>query len=103
MKLIQLIAVLAAVPAIAGNTMAQRLAEAKAACPDCYRVIVTNGVCVGMNRVQYMAYEAFMATNRVIHIRTPLSKGKSLVRRHASKRTGLRGYQPLVYPKKGKK
>ena len=45
-------------PAFAAPTVAARLAAAKAACPNCYRVINTNGVFVGMNRADYEAYEA---------------------------------------------
>lgn len=33
-----------------------KFAAAKAACPDCYRVVVTNGVYVGMTKPQYDAY-----------------------------------------------
>lgn len=36
-----------------------KLAAAKAACgPDCYRVVFTNGVAVGMTREEYEAYRA---------------------------------------------
>ena len=44
-----------------------KLAAAKAACgPDCYRVIHTNGVYVGMTRAQYEAHQAASASNKVI-------------------------------------
>ena len=44
-----------------------KLAAAKAACgPDCYRVVHTNGVYVGMTRAQYDAYQAASASNKVI-------------------------------------
>ena len=45
-----------------------KLAAAKAACgPDCYRVIQTNGVYVGMTKAQYEAHQAESAAkNRVI-------------------------------------
>ena len=44
-----------------------KLAAAKAACgPDCYRVIFTNGVAVGMTKVQWDAYQAASASNKVI-------------------------------------
>jgi len=47
-----------------------KLAAAKAACgPDCYRVIQTNGVYVGMTKAQYEAYEAEAASNKVIRAR----------------------------------
>ena len=44
-----------------------KLAAAKAACgPECYRVVFTNGVAVGMTRAQYDAYQAASASNKVI-------------------------------------
>ena len=44
-----------------------KLAAAKAACgPECYRVVFTNGVAVGMTRAQYEAYQAASASNKVI-------------------------------------
>ncbi len=44
-----------------------RLAAAKAACgPECYRVVFTNGVAVGMTKAQWDAYQAGSASNRVI-------------------------------------
>ena len=44
-----------------------KLAAAKAACgPDCYRVVHTNGVAVGMTKVQWDAYQAASASNKVI-------------------------------------
>lgn len=47
-----------------------KLAAAKAACgPDCYRVIFTNGVAVGMTKVQWDAYQAASASNKVIRAR----------------------------------
>ncbi len=43
-----------------------KLAAAKAACgPDCYRVVFTNGVAVGMTRDEYEAYRA-KSSNKVI-------------------------------------
>ena len=50
-----------------------KLAAAKAACgPDCYRVIQTNGVYVGMTKAQYEAHQAESAAkHRVIR-----AKGK---------------------------
>lgn len=44
-----------------------KLAAAKATCgPECYRVVFTNGVAVGMTRAQYDAYQAASASNKVI-------------------------------------
>lgn len=43
-----------------------KLAAAKAACgPDCYRVVFTNGVAVGMTMEEYEAYRA-KSSNKVI-------------------------------------
>lgn len=38
------------------ESITAKFAAAKAACPDCYRVVVTNGVYVGMTKPQYDAY-----------------------------------------------
>lgn len=47
-----------------------KFAAAKAACgPECYRVVFTNGVAVGMTRAQYDAYQAASASNKVIRAR----------------------------------
>lgn len=45
-------------PASAADTVAQRLAAAKDACPGCYRVINTNGVFVGVTKAEYDAIQA---------------------------------------------
>ena len=55
---ITLIAAATICAALAVDTIAQQLAAAKAACPNCYRVVNTNGVYVGMNRADYEAYKA---------------------------------------------
>ena len=55
---ITLIAAMTICSALSVDTIAQRLSAAKAACPNCYRVVNTNGVYVGMNRADYEAYEA---------------------------------------------
>ena len=47
-----------------------KLAEAKKVCsPDCYRVVFTNGVAVGMTKPQYDEYQSASATNKVIRAR----------------------------------
>jgi hypothetical protein len=47
-----------------------KLAAAKAACgQECYRVVFTNGVAVGMTKAQYDAYQAASASNKVIRAR----------------------------------
>lgn len=44
-----------------------KLAAAKAACgPDCYRVIHTNGVYVGMTKEQYEAHQAASAAKHLV-------------------------------------
>ncbi len=44
------------------NMVTAQLKSAKAACgPDCYRVLCTNGVYVGMTKPQYDAYQAAKA------------------------------------------
>ena len=39
------------------KSITAKFAAAKAACPGCYRVIVTNGVYVALTKPQYEAYE----------------------------------------------
>lgn len=58
-RILSIILIVAACnPAIATPTMAQVLADAKAACPNCYRVICTNGVYVGVTKTEYNAIQA---------------------------------------------
>ena len=51
-------------PASAADTVAQRLAAAKAACPNCYRVLNTNGVFVGVTKAEYDAIQAAKEAER---------------------------------------
>ena len=51
-------------PAFAAQTVAQRLADAKAACPNCYRVLNTNGVYFGVTKAEYDAIQAAKEAER---------------------------------------
>ena len=51
-----------------------KFAAAKAACPDCYRVVVTNGVYVGMTRPQYDAYISEKDKKQVAPVYKPMNE-----------------------------
>lgn len=51
-----------------------KFAAAKAACPDCYRVVVTNGVYVGMTKPQYEAYISEKDKKQVAPVYKPMSE-----------------------------
>ncbi len=57
-RVLFILSIMAFGPALAADTVAQRLAAAKAACPNCYRVICTNGVYVGVTKTEYDAIQA---------------------------------------------
>ena len=64
-----------------------KLAAAKAACgPECYRVVFTNGVAVGMTKAQY---EAHQATSAAKH-RVTRAKGKGTKARGVRPRGAIR-------------
>lgn len=64
-----------------------KLAAAKAACgPDCYRVIQTNGVYVGMTKAQYEAHQAKSAAKH----RVTRAKGKGTKARGVRPRGAVR-------------
>ena len=71
-------------------TVAQRLAEAKAACPDCYRVINTNGVFVGVTKAQYDAIEAAKQSQRD-RIKASMERR----RKHTPRKHPLSGRGPM--------
>lgn len=85
-------------PASAADTVAQRLAAAKAACPNCYRVLNTNGVYFGVTKEQYDAIEAEKQAQRD-RIKASMERRRKHTPRKPHKRTGLgpiqlrRGYQ----------
>ena len=50
-------------------SLAQKYMEAKAACTNCYRVVSTNGVCVGMTKEQYDQYQKDKEEKKVKSVR----------------------------------
>ena len=85
-------------PAFAAPTVAARLAAAKAACPNCYRVINTNGVFVGVTKAQYDAIEAEKQSQRDRIKASMERRRKHTPRKHPSSGRGpmqlRRGYIP---------
>lgn len=83
------------------KSITAKFAAAKAACPDCYRVVVTNGVYVGMTKSQYDAYNAAKAEEgrrdrkiiqaRKIRNRMPVKNFRSHSRKHMKKRKPVNG------------
>ena len=49
--------------------LAQKYMKAKAACTNCYRVVMTNGVCIGMTKEQYDQYQQDKAEKNVKSVR----------------------------------
>lgn len=57
-----------------------KFAAAKAACPDCYRVVVTNGVYVGMTKPQYEAYISEKDKKQVSQVYKPIPERRKFQR-----------------------
>ncbi len=57
-----------------------KFAAAKAACPDCYRVVVTNGVYVGMTKPQYEAYISEKDKKQVSPVYKPIPERRKFQR-----------------------
>jgi len=77
-------------PALAVDTVAQRLAAAKAACPNCYRVLNTNGVYFGVTKAQYDAIEAEKQSQRD-RIKASMERR----RKHTPRKHPLSGKPPM--------
>ena len=89
-RFLTILSIIAFGPAFAEPTMAQRLAEAKAACPNCYRVINTNGVFVGVTKAEYDAIEAEKQSQRD-RIKASMERR----RRHTPRKHPLSGRGPM--------
>ena len=77
-------------PAFAAPTVAERLAAAKAACPNCYRVLNTNGVYFGVTKAQYDAIEAEKQAQRD-RIKASMERR----RKHTPRKHPLSGRGPM--------
>ena len=84
-RVLTILFIIALGPAYADMTMAQRLAAAKAACPNCFRVICTNGVYVGVTKAEYDAIQAQKAA-RPLTRKTMFGPRKTPPRPHPQRR-----------------
>lgn len=76
-RILIILSIIAFGPASAEPTVAQRLAVAKAACPNCYRVLNTNGVYFGVTKAEYDAINAAKKAARPLTRKTMLGPRKT--------------------------